>query len=143
MKPRFRIPPAYRNGPIVMVDDEELDIEAALRGFRKSRLENEFMSFSDGPPFLDKLERIRDGNEPIPALVMLDINMPQMSGFDVLKKLRGDPMFKEIPVVTMLTSSTHDRDRKMALANGANDYQIKPSNYNDYTAFFNALLKDG
>ena len=142
MKPRFRIPPVHRDGPIIMVDDEELDIEAALRGFRKSQLENDFTSFCDGPPFLDYLEQVRNGEAAIPALVMLDINMPQMSGFDVLTTLRGDPEFREIPVVTMLTSSTHDKDREMALANGANDYLIKPSNYNDYTTFFNALLED-
>lgn len=142
MEARIRIPRDARSGAIVMVDDEELDIEAAQRGFRKAGLNNDFVSFSDGPPFLEYLEKVRNGEEPFPALVLLDINMPLMSGFDVLSKMRADPKFVEVPVVTMLTSSTHDRDRETAIASGANDYLIKPNNYNDYTAFFAQVLAD-
>lgn len=142
MEAKIRIRPDAREGAIVMVDDEELDIEAAQRGFRKAGLDNVFLSFSDGPPFLDYLQKVRNGEEPFPALVLLDINMPLMSGFDVLRKLRADPKFVEVPVVTMLTSSTHDRDREAAIAGGANDYLIKPNNYNDYTDFFVQVLAD-
>ena len=127
------------NGPIVMVDDEELDIEAVSRALEKSKLDREFLSFPDGPPFLAYLEEVKAGNAEHPALVLLDINMPLMSGIDVLRKMRAEEAFREIPVVSMLTSSTHDRDRETSLRCGANDYFVKPGDYNMYTEFFDSL----
>jgi two-component system, response regulator len=141
MKLNVKIPAAHRSGSILMVDDEELDIEAATRGLRKSNIKNTLLSFPDGPPFIEYLNSIKNDSDRYPALVLLDINMPLMSGFEVLRHIRAEPCFAEIPVVTMLTSSTHDRDREEARSVGANDYLIKPSNYNDYTAFFNALFE--
>lgn len=141
MKLKFQIAKERASGPIVMVDDEELDIEAAQRGLQKSELENEFLSFNDGQPFLDYLEEVKAGKSGYPALVLLDINMPLMSGFEVLTIVRSEAEFAEIPIVSMLTSSTHDADQERALEVGANDYLIKPSNYNDYTEFFNALFE--
>lgn len=128
-----------RSGPVVVIDDEELDIEAVERALAKSRLDRPLLKFSDGPPFIDHLQRIKAGDEPYPMLVLLDINMPEMSGFDVLRRMRGDDMFRNIPIVSMLTSSTHDRDRQEALDCGANAYLVKPANYNDYVALFDQL----
>lgn len=126
-------------GPIVMVDDEELDIEAVRRALRKSRLDREFLSFPDGPPFLQHLEFVKAGKADHPSLVLLDVNMPLMSGFAVLRKMRAEPKFREIPVVSMLTSSDRDSDREQALGAGANDYVVKPGDYNRYTEFFDSL----
>ena len=126
-------------GPIVMVDDEELDIEAVSRALRKSKLEREFLSFPDGPPFLEYLESVKAGKADHPSLVLLDINMPLMSGFAVLREMRSDPTFRETPVVSMLSSSERETDKEKALGIGANEYLVKPGDYNLYTEFFDSI----
>ncbi len=60
-----------------------------------------------------------------PALVLLDINMPRMSGIDLLRAIRGEPDLRAIPVV-MMTSSNDDRDVLAAFQGGANSYVLKP-----------------
>lgn len=140
MQLKQRIVAPHPDAPIVMVDDEPLDIEAARRGLQKSVLSNPFLSFPDGEPFLDFLADVRAGRQRYPAIVLLDVNMPRMSGFEVLQAMRTNPAFESIPVVSMLTSSTHEQDRQSALMAGANDYLIKPHDYNDYTALFNSMV---
>lgn len=140
MKADVKLVAETSTGPIVMVDDEELDVDAVRRGLEKSRLPNAFLSFSDGPPFLAYLQAIKRGEGDFPALVLLDMNMPLMTGIEVLKKMREDQSFRDIPVVAMLTSSTHDQDRRSAAKSGAHDYLVKPLDYNEYIDFFEGLF---
>ncbi|WP_203235119.1 response regulator [Rariglobus hedericola] len=75
--------------------------------------------FSGTGPYADRQQH------PIPALVILDINMPSVSGFEVLEWIRKHPQFKNVPVV-MLTTSMFDTDVSRAYALGANSYLVKP-----------------
>jgi DNA-binding response OmpR family regulator len=61
----------------------------------------------------------------MPRLVLLDLKMPRLSGFDVLSWLRGEESFRELPVV-ILTSSSHESDIKRAYDLGAHSYLVKP-----------------
>ena len=72
-------------------------------------------------------------------LILLDLNMPDMSGFDVLAQLRRDPEFAEIPIVVALTNSDNSRDRERIIQLGANGFRTKDADLNDYIAFFNSL----
>ncbi len=142
MQTKDRLGLVSADSPVIMVDDDELDIEAATRGLRRTNISNPFLAFGDGPPFLRYVDAVYRGDAGMPAVVLLDINMPLMTGFEVLKKLRNYKAFAENPHVFMLTSSTHENDRKRALAAGANDYLVKPQDYRQYSAFFE-LLFDG
>ncbi|MGB5347105.1 MAG: response regulator [Woeseia sp.] len=142
MQTKDRLGLVSADSPVIMVDDDELDIEAATRGLRRTNISNPFLAFGDGPPFLRYVDAVYRGDAGMPAVVLLDINMPLMTGFEVLKKLRNYEAFAENPHVFMLTSSTHEKDRKRALAAGANDYLVKPQDYRQYSAFFE-LLFDG
>lgn len=64
---------------------------------------------------------------PLPALILLDINMPKKSGLEVLEWIRQQPRFESLPVL-MLTSSSRPEDMEKARLLGANDYLLKPSN---------------
>jgi CheY-like chemotaxis protein len=78
------------------------------------------------------IELLRSADE-LPDLILLDINMPGYSGFDVLTRLRADARLKRIPVV-MLTSSEADADIARAYELGASGYISKPSHFQDLRA---------
>jgi two-component system, response regulator len=74
----------------------------------------------------------RDARD-LPAVALLDINMPKISGFEVLKAIRADERTRHLPVV-VLTSSNEDKDRLKAYTNFANSYVIKPVDYDQFVA---------
>jgi len=73
----------------------------------------------------DGLEALRAARELRPDLIILDLNMPRMDGFGVIRELRRDPEFAAIPVLA-LTANTMQGDRQHALAAGFTDYMSKP-----------------
>ena len=110
---------------ILLVDDNKDDVTLTLWAFRKSGISNEIIVASDGREAVDLLIP-GDGGTPLrPAIVLLDINMPRMSGPEALKLLRADPSTKLLPVI-MLTSSVDDRDIIQSYDLGANSYVQKP-----------------
>lgn len=125
--------------PVIMVDDEDLDVMVAKRYFQKSNLKNPFLSFSSGQLFLDYLADVRAEAKPAPSIVLLDINMPRMTGHEVLENVRKHAEFRDTPIVAMLTSSTDQENINHANERGANDYLIKPFRPSDYVEFFNSL----
>lgn len=128
---------------IVMVDDNEGDIFLAETCFQRSRLRVPWLSFSSGRALIAYLQEVKQGAEPMPALVLLDINMPEMSGIEVLRHLREDAYFDQLPVICMLTSSSEARDRDLTDSLGARDFFTKPSTTAEYVALFNSFAPTG
>lgn len=133
------LPEPIDGGPIVMVDDSPDDILIARRCYRRAGLPNPFVTLDGGTALLALLDEVEVGEAPMPALVLLDINMPDINGFEALAKVRAKAAFRELPVVMMLTNSDDPRDRDRALENGASGLQIKPTRVKDYVAFFASL----
>lgn len=128
------------DGPVIMVDDNPGDITLARLGFDDAGLENEWMSFADGRAFLGHMVTVRDGTAEMPSIVLLDLNMPQLSGFDVLTAVRQDDYFSDLPIFCMLTSSRHPRDRSAAMNLGASGFVVKPDGVDGYVRFFEGLI---
>ncbi|MEZ4650221.1 MAG: response regulator [Candidatus Eisenbacteria bacterium] len=128
------------NGPIVMVDDGDMDFFIARTCYERSRLGNELIRCASGQAFLAFLNNCLESGAPLPALVLLDINMPGMDGFDTLAAVRSREEFKEIPIISMLTNSDSARDRNQSLELGANAFFTKPMDLKDYIAFFDSLI---
>lgn len=91
--------------------------------------------------------RARDGEQALalaaaetPDLVLLDVMMPMLSGFEVLRRLKGDPQLKDIPVV-MLTAKGQERDVLAGLGAGAVDYIVKPFSLKELTARIETILR--
>nr|WP_255520249.1 MULTISPECIES: response regulator [Deinococcus] len=76
----------------------------------------------------------------LPDVVLLDINMPGLSGFDVLKAMKAHPQLIRIPVV-MLTTSSHDQDITQAYTLHASSYLIKSVNFQDFVAQVEGFLE--
>lgn len=116
--------------PILLVEDNPMDLDLTLRAFSKKRLSNHVQVARDGEEALAFIGRWEAG-EPEPAVILLDINLPKISGLDVLRQLKAHPRFRRIPVV-VLTSSREDRDLKTAYELGVNSYIEKPVNFNKF-----------
>lgn len=126
-------------GPILMVDDNDLDLYIAKTCFEKSNLQHELVGFRSGREFLNYMKEVLESDRSMPVLVLLDINMPEMNGFEVLAEIRKQKEFQKIPVITMLTNSDNPKDIETATALGADGYNVKPLLTEEYVDFFNSM----
>lgn len=122
---------------ILLVDDNRMDVELALDAFREAHLSNHIEVASGGQQALDYLFGAGDYNNrtlhPLPALILLDLKMPGIDGFEVLRQVKSTPLVKRIPVV-ILTSSHEEGDRAMSYDIGANSYLVKPVSFEGFLA---------
>lgn len=116
--------------PILLVEDNPMDLDLTLRAFNKRRFINAIEVARDGEEALAYVARW-DAGEPIPAVILLDINMPKVNGLEVLEQLKRHPVYRRIPVV-VLTSSREDRDLASAYDLGVNSYIEKPVSFNKF-----------
>lgn len=112
---------------ILLVDDDE-DCRLLIKdAMREGNIFNEVYEVSSGEDALDFLyHRGEHRDSPRVGLIYLDIQMPGMSGQELLKALRADDAFENIPIV-MMTNLRDDREKEEAAREGANSYTIKPS----------------
>jgi CheY-like chemotaxis protein len=81
---------------------------------------------------------LKEREKIIPNVIFLDINMPQMNGWQCLSALKSDPATKEIPVIIYSTSS-HERDKQIAMELGASGFITKPSNYHSLRSILTSI----
>jgi CheY-like chemotaxis protein len=122
--------PSPQMPPIMLVEDNPMDLDLTLRAFSKKRFGNNILIARDGEEALNFFPRWEAG-DPVPAVILLDINMPKVSGLEVLRQLKAHERFRRIPVV-MLTSSREDRDLKAAYDLGVNSYIEKPVSFSKF-----------
>lgn len=129
--------------PILLVEDNLDDQELTLRAFRRANLANQILLANDGVEALDLIyargAHAGRALEPLPALILLDLNLPRLDGVAVLKALRAEAITRLLPVV-VLTSSKEDEDRLRCYQQGANSYVRKPV---DFVAFTEAVRQLG
>ena len=116
--------------PILLVEDNQMDLDLTLRAFTKKRLTNHVQVARDGEEALAFMARW-DAGEQLPAVILLDINLPKVNGLEVLRQLKGHARYRRIPVV-MLTSSREDRDLLAAYDLGVNSYIEKPVSFDKF-----------
>lgn len=117
--------------------DHALLTQAALEG--NSMINNIFVA-KDGQEALDIMYHRREYSDaPIPSLILLDINLPKVDGFGVLRQLKKNPAFKSIPVI-MLTTSAEREDVSRGYAEGANSFVTKPAKFDECCFKINNIL---
>lgn len=111
---------------ILVIDDDELTAESVNRALKKTPLKYRIVSASDGKDGLDVLNgRIADRQVERPYIVLLDLNMPQMNGFEFLTHLREDSPDLRDSIVFVLTTSDSDSDRTRAYHEQIAGYMVK------------------
>ena len=117
---------------ILLVEDDALDAELILRVFRENYSSTPVAVARDGEEALDLLFPQEVESEPSrPSVVLLDLKLPKVHGFEVLQRIRSDPQTRSLPVV-ILTSSRETSDLQQAYALGANSYLCKPVEFEDF-----------
>ncbi len=117
---------------ILVVDDERHIVR--LVEVNLTRAGYEVVSAYDGVEALEKIE------ENIPDMIVLDVMMPRMDGFEVLKKLQADPKYKDIPVI-MLTAKAQDADIFKGWQSGVSSYLTKPFNPKELLVFVERIFQ--
>jgi CheY-like chemotaxis protein len=134
-----------KSGLVLAAEDEESDAVLLQLAFSRAGLSNLLVIVRDGQEVIEYLSRYlpsaRSDSDPLPSLLLLDLKMPRMTGFDVLTWLRDKPQFKDLPVV-VLSSSSHESDIQRARELGAWDYHIKPHGLHQFVQLIKQLTAD-
>ena len=119
---------------ILLAENDPRDVELTLKGLAEYRLANDVFTVSNGEEALDYLHRRGPFScraEGLPAVILLDLKMPLVSGLEVLQEIKTDERLRQIPVVVM-TSSREDRDLEECYRWGVNAYVVKPLDFLEF-----------
>ena len=120
---------------ILLVEDDEADVKITLKAFKDGKLKNNVYAVGNGIEALDFLHNRNQYQDeerfPRPDLILLDIQMPKLNGFDTLKRIKEDPQTDFIPVI-MLTSSENEEDIIKSYRDGAVSYIQKPIAFKEF-----------
>jgi two-component system, response regulator len=127
---------------ILLVEDNPDDEELTTRALKQAKVANDLVVARDGAEAVDFLfgtgQHAGRDLSRMPALILLDLKLPKMSGLEVLQRLRADERTKLIPTV-ILTSSSEDEDKLKSYRHGANSYVRKPVEFGAFVAAVSQL----
>ncbi|MGK6311989.1 response regulator [Neorhizobium sp. DT-125] len=127
---------------IVMIEDDEGHARLIEKNVRRAGVNNEIVPFTNGNEALDYIlgkDRSGMASQDRYLLILLDLNLPDMSGIDILEKVKSNPHSKRLPVV-ILTTTDDEREIQRCYDLGANVYITKPV---DYDSFAHAIRQLG
>lgn len=123
---------------ILLVEDDQVDVMNVRRAFEKNHITNPLYVASDG---LDAIRMLRSGEVPDERrIVLLDLNMPKMSGLEFLRVVRADPALMSTPVI-VLTTSNDERDKIEAYNLNVAGYLLKPVTFISFVEAMATLNK--
>ncbi len=125
--------PSSEPMPVLLIDDNPEDYRTLKRCFTQLNFSNTLMYCGEGEEALQLLKKTSQAQTPVarklrPGCILLDINMPEMDGREILRAIKSDPILKLTPVV-VYSSSKDEQDIQNYYRDGANAYMVKPSNY--------------
>ncbi len=128
---------------ILLVEDNKMDVALTLDAFREAHLINKIQVAHNGEEALQYLfgegEFADRKAYPMPSIVLLDLKMPGIDGFEVLRRIKSTDEIKRIPVI-ILTSSKEEGDRALGYDYGANSYLVKPVSFEGFLEVVKKVL---
>jgi CheY-like chemotaxis protein len=115
---------------ILLIEDNEGDILLTTEAFEESKIVNKITAIRDGKAAINFFESLNK-KEELPHLVLLDVNLPKVSGHDVLMYIKNNEQYKTLPVI-MLTTSSSEKDILQSYKNHVNCYVTKPIDVSDF-----------
>jgi CheY-like chemotaxis protein len=127
--------------PILLVEDNPDDILITKRAWSKGLIKNNLYIVNNGEEALEFLYKQGEySNAPTPGLMLLDLKMPRVDGFEVLKTVKQDAKLKRLPII-VLTTSNRDKDIQRAFNLGCNSYILKPVDYEKFLEAIETIQK--
>jgi len=123
------------NRPILLVEDDEVDVLTVQRALRDLKVSNPLQVAGNGE---EALEVLHDEEQPRPAIILLDLNMPRMNGIEFLQVAREDGCADGIPIV-VLTTSRQDQDILTGFELRVAGYMVKPVDYRKFVEVMKAI----
>lgn len=124
-----------RNINILLVEDNPADVRLIREAFRDNKTKNDFHVEQDGEAAINYLNNLKsngiENGTTRPDLIILDLNLPKKDGFEVLEKIKSNPLLRSIPVVVLSTSDSEEHIYKSYNLN-ANCYISKPVDFNEF-----------
>jgi CheY-like chemotaxis protein len=123
------------NKPILLVEDDRVDIMTIIRALKEIRVDNTLVSKENGEEALAHLHN--PANEK-PCIILLDLNMPIMNGIEFLQNIKQDEQLKRIPVI-VLTTSEEQQDKVNSFNLGVAGYMAKPVDYRQFVEMMRSI----
>ena len=129
---------------VLLVEDNPRDVRLTQRAFQQAGLPHDLRVVRDGDEALAYLHR--EGaykateTAPRPDVILLDLNLPRMGGHELLREVKQDNRFKQVPIIVLTTSERPD-DVRLAYDAGANAYLLKPVEFSRFTEVIGQLGK--
>lgn len=118
---------------IMLVEDNPDDVDLTVRALKQNKLLNKVIVARDGAEAVNMLFGTEtEPPMPLPEVVLLDLNLPRLSGLEVLRRIRSHERTRLLPVV-VLTTSDEDRDKVESYSLGANSYITKPVEFEQFS----------
>jgi two-component system response regulator len=124
--------------PIVLIEDNPDDEGLALRAFKRSGAKNPVIVARDGEEAVKRIPSLSEG--PTPAVILLDLKLPKLSGIEVLERIRANEATKNVPVV-VLTSSDEAVDIIACYQRGANAFVRKPVDFDEFIDTIDSIVR--
>jgi len=124
---------------ILLIEDDRVDIMTVQRALKKNAISNPLFVARTGLEALEMLRGQGQKEKIAPALILLDLNLPKMSGIEFLRELRNDPALRELRII-VLTSSNEPKDRAAAFEFDVDDYIVKPHSFDEFTRAIATIL---
>ena len=131
-----------RPASILLVEDDRVDVMTVQRALKKHAIANPLHVARTAAEALALLRGADgDGMDPLPGLILLDLNLPSMSGIEFLEAMRGDPRLRDLTVI-VLTSSNEPDDRAAAFRYEVEDYIVKPHSFDEFATAIDTVIRD-
>ena len=121
--------------PIMLVEDDDVDAMTVRRAFKDLKVTNSLVHLINGE---EALKHLREENNEMPCLILLDLNMPKMNGTEFLEIVKADDALKRIPVI-VLTTSTEECDIIDSFKYSVGGYIVKPVDYKNFVEAIRTL----
>lgn len=126
---------------ILLVEDNVHDAEMTIRALKKNHVTNPVLHLTDGQKALNYMffkGEFADRDAAMPVLILLDLKMPKVDGFEVLQALKANEATKHVPIVILASSKLHP-DIETGMALGADNYIVKPVNLEGFITSLSQL----
>jgi len=128
--------------PILLVEDSPDDALLIEHAFQRADLQHPLRTVTDGDKAIEYLKGLEEYSDraayPYPGLVILDLKMPGLGGFEVIQWMRSHPQAKLVPII-VLSSSSQPEDINRAYELGANAFMVKPPNHRALEQLLNTM----